>query len=191
MRTRNCFLTLLPIVVAGCFSEPEKQVAPGSPTQSVEAAEAFNRGQALQKSDKEGAVAEYSKAIEHDPNFAAAIFNRALANAGLAKDKEVLADLERLKEMNAEEADKLEMLLGFTPVVYSNQGQQALAEGKYEFAIDRFTASLLYAKDDPGLLELRADAHEKLGDQQQADADRAAAKDARDRGVESIFAEDE
>ena len=184
-------LLLVCVATIGCSTESGEQVAPGSRTQSVEAAKAFNRGQALHEADKAAAVKEYSKAIEHDPNFAAAIYSRALANAGLAHDEDVLADLARLKAMNAKEAETLEQLLKFTPVVYSNQGQQALSEGKYEFAIDRFTASLLYAKDDPGLLDLRADAHEKLGNQDQAQADRAAATDARNRGVESIFAQDE
>jgi tetratricopeptide (TPR) repeat protein len=85
---------------------------PGSPTQSVEAALAFNEGNKLRGIEKENAIAHYTDAIEADPKFEIAYYNRALTLAELGKIKDADSDLEKLRTMNSDRVETLEALIG-------------------------------------------------------------------------------
>jgi lipoprotein NlpI len=189
-----CFAAAL----VGCFSRDSGEVAAvsksmplGSPTASVPAAEAYNRGVRFREADKDRAVDAFSEAIELDPTFEAAIYNRALTYAELHRDQEAINDLAALKRLKSTQASTLEALLEAMPALYCHQGHKAIEKSDFVVAVEKFTAALLYAPDDPVILEWRAFAHESGGDEALANHDVNEAKAARARGIASIVVEDD
>jgi hypothetical protein len=88
-----------------------KTMPPNSPTQSVEAAEAYNQGTRLRQTDKPGAIAAYTRAIQADPKFEIAYYNRALTLAEEFRIAEARTDLDTLKAMKSGHAQTLEKLI--------------------------------------------------------------------------------
>jgi tetratricopeptide (TPR) repeat protein len=184
-------LLLLFLFLTGCSAKPSdtgqikiSRVVPGD---AVHALEAYNRGVALRKKQKEKAIREFSTALQFDSTLDIAIYNRALTHMELLHDTEALSDLSRRKKLHSEYAERLENLMGVMPALHCDQGQRALAAKDFSKAIDKFTAALLYAPDDPKILELRASAYRQKGDAAKAKADQDKAAAARKRGVESII----
>jgi len=155
--------------------------------ESVHALEAYNRGVALRKNEKERAIREFSTAIQLDPTLDIAIYNRALTQMELGHDTEALNDLSRLKNLRSAYAERLEQLIGVMPALHCDQGQKALAVKDFNRALEKFTAALLYVPDDPKILEMRSMAYRQKGDTAKATADQEKANAARKRGVESII----
>jgi tetratricopeptide (TPR) repeat protein len=100
-------------LVSGCSDDDtKKKVLPAdSPTRSVEAAEAFNEGNKLRKTDKSGAIAAYTRALQADPVFEFAYYNRGLTLTELYRFKEAREDLNSLKGLSSERATTLESLI--------------------------------------------------------------------------------
>jgi hypothetical protein len=114
IRLFGCWAVVAALFCAyGCSDgEGEKKtMPPGSPTQSVEAAEAYNQGTRLRQTDKPGAIAAYTRAIQADPKFEIAYYNRALTLAEEFRIAEARADLDILKAMKSAHAPTLEKLI--------------------------------------------------------------------------------
>jgi hypothetical protein len=183
---------LLLLFLTGCSRNPpdaaQIQMSRVVPGDALHALEAFNRGNALRKNEKEKAIREYSTALQLDPTLDIAIYNRALTHMELLHDEEALSDLSRLKKLHSTYGEKLEhLMMGVMPALHCDQGQRALAAKDFNKAIAKFTAALLYVPDDPKILELRALAHRQKGDAAKAKTDQDKAAAARKRGVESII----
>ena len=56
------------------------------------------------KADQKGVLADYTRAIEHEPESPVAYFNRALAKAGLGDHKGAVKDFDKSLEINSESA---------------------------------------------------------------------------------------
>jgi tetratricopeptide (TPR) repeat protein len=185
---------LLLLFLTGCSRKPPdtaqihvSRVVPGA---ALFALEAYNRGNALRKNEKEKAIQEYSTALKLDPTLDIAVYNRALTHMELLHDKQALSDLSRLKELHSALAERLENLMGAMPVLHCDQGQRALAAKDFNQAIAKFNAALIYVPDDPKILELRAQAHRQKGEAAKAKADQDRAADSRKKGIESIMVEE-
>jgi len=115
---KNIILLLMCIAVTwqltGCGKSDKVSMymPPGSPTESVDAALAYNEANKLRESEKAKAIELYTKAIEADPNFESAYFNRALTLAEIGEIEKAEADLESLKGLKSDKAETLEPLIG-------------------------------------------------------------------------------
>jgi Tfp pilus assembly protein PilF len=117
------------LVAYGCKGgeEEQKTLPPNSPTQSVEAAEAFNQGNKLRQTDKPGAIAAYTRAIKADPKFQFAYYNRALTLAEEFRIAEARTDLDTLKAMKSARAQTLESLIAVAEDLASKPSSQPSA----------------------------------------------------------------
>ena len=191
-------ILFLGIALLGCSEGEQRQghsasksMPEGSPTASVAAAEAYNRGVKCRETDKARAIEEFSAAIEIDPAFEMAIYNRALTSMELSRDEQTIKDLALLQEMNSTHAQTLEQLMGAMPPLHCHHGHEAIEKKDFKTAIEKFTAALLYAPEDHVILMWRAYAHEQNGDEAEAARDENASREAKARGVPSIVAVDE
>ncbi len=100
------------LVGCGKSDTDSMYMPPASPTQSVDAALAFNEGNKLRESEKARAIELYTKAIEADPNFASAYYNRALVLAETGEITRAETDLESLKGLKSDKVETLEALIG-------------------------------------------------------------------------------
>jgi tetratricopeptide (TPR) repeat protein len=107
--TGVAFMAALP----GCSngSNESMSLPPDSPTQSVEAALAFNEGIKVRNTDKPLAIEHYTSAIRADPQFQEAYFNRALIYSELGQLDKADADLQALQELGSKKAATLERLI--------------------------------------------------------------------------------
>lgn len=132
MRTERCQRTrgfgrwaivVAVLVACGCSDDDrEKNTMPSnSPTQSVEAAESFNEGNKLRQTDKPAAIAAYTRAIEADPKFEFAYYNRALTLAEEFRIAEARKDLDTLKALGSERVETLESLIAVAEDLASEQ----------------------------------------------------------------------
>ena len=122
---RCCALAAL-LLAGGCSDgEGKKKTMPAnSPTRSVEAAEAYNQGTRLRKTDKPGAIAAYTRAVQADPKFEFAYYNRALTLAEELRIEEARKDLDTLKRLGSERAGTLEALINAVEDLAKQQQQQ-------------------------------------------------------------------
>ena len=97
----------------------------GGGRKSKEAGEAFNRGLARHRAgDTDGAIAEYTRALELDENLAQAYNNRGVAYLSQSNYQSAVSDFSRSIKINPNEAD-----------TYSNRGNAYRALKKFDEAI--------------------------------------------------------
>jgi tetratricopeptide (TPR) repeat protein len=103
------------------------QMPDRSPTQSLEAARCYNAGvQHLRSSDvaeKQIAVGYFCRAIELDPSFDEAWFNRAIGLQSLGLHEDAISDLQALLERDSPLAGRLSQLFAMLPDVYTQLGR--------------------------------------------------------------------
>jgi tetratricopeptide (TPR) repeat protein len=113
----------------------------------------------------EAAVAEYTAAVDHDPDNGEAYFNRGLARARLGDRAASTADLERAVELNERHADAFLVRANS----YAEAGADEAAREDFTRAIDDTDAARAYFN--------RGNANRRLGDHDAAVRDYRAALD--------------
>ena len=178
-------LGVLMAASAGCKGDnrpPETlvpKVAAGSPTRSVEAARWYNQGVSYLRSEDESAkvkaIEAFTKAIEIDPGFESAIYNRALMYVGVGRDSDAVADLRTLQSRKSKEADTLQKLFAVVPDAYVQLGDRAHESGNYALALEKYSAAMVYAPQWPVLYKQRARTYRALGKVEEAVRDESEA----------------
>ncbi len=86
--------------------ESDKQTQRESSTKSMEAKEFYTEaGKAFEQNDFEKAIIFYTKAIDADPNYSSAYFNRALSYAIVNKYMEATRDAEKVLDIEPDSHD--------------------------------------------------------------------------------------
>jgi tetratricopeptide (TPR) repeat protein len=121
----------------------------------------YNRGfERLDIGDYEGAVDDYTRALQIDGNQPTAYNNRGLAKFQIGDFAGAISDYTRSLELNDNEA-----------VVYFNRGFARFNQGDYTGAIGDYTESILKAPEQTGAYFYRGEAYGRLGNYQQAAED--------------------
>lgn len=121
----------------------------------------YNRGfERLDIGDYEGAVDDYTRALQIDGNQPTAYNNRGLAKFQVGDFAGAISDYTRSLELNDNEA-----------VVYFNRGFARFNQGDYTGAIGDYTESILKAPEQTGAYFYRGEAYGRLGNYQQATED--------------------
>lgn len=121
----------------------------------------YNRGfERLDIGDYQGAVDDYTRALQIDGNQPTAYNNRGLAKFQIGDFAGAISDYTRSLELNDNEA-----------VVYFNRGFARFNQGDYTGAIGDYTESILKAPEQTGAYFYRGEAYGRLGNYQQAAED--------------------
>ncbi|MCT7980900.1 tetratricopeptide repeat protein [Laspinema olomoucense] len=121
----------------------------------------YNRGfERLDIGDYQGAVEDYTRALQIDGNQPTAYNNRGLAKFQIGDFAGAVADYTRSLELNDNEA-----------VVYFNRGFARFNQGDYTGAIGDYTESILKAPEQTSAYFYRGEAYGRLGNYQQAAED--------------------
>ncbi|HEY9838245.1 MAG TPA: tetratricopeptide repeat protein [Vampirovibrionales bacterium] len=121
----------------------------------------YNRGfERLDIGDYQGAVEDYTRALQIDSNQPTAYNNRGLAKFQIGDFAGAIADYTRSLELNDNEA-----------VVYFNRGFARFNQGDYTGAIGDYTESILKAPEQTSAYFYRGEAYGRLGNYQQAAED--------------------
>ena len=114
--------------------------------------EKFKRG------DVKGAIADYTKAIEINPQYALAYYNRGITKDDLGNYQGAISDYSKAIAINPQDAD-----------AYFNRGTVKLRNLKdYQGAIEDFSKSIEINPKDADAYIYRGNAKYKSGDQQGA-----------------------
>jgi len=116
------------------------------------------------------AVADFDTAIAREPKNAQFYRGRSLAKATKGDPGGALADADRLLQLAPQQGES-----------HYARGVALLALGRDREAVPEFDTALKLRPELAYVLEARADAHERLGEQPLADADRAAFAAATER----------
>lgn len=121
----------------------------------------YNRGfERLDIGDYQGAVEDYTRALQIDGNQPTAYNNRGLAKFQIGDFAGAISDYTRSLELNDNEA-----------VVYFNRGFARFNQADYTGAIGDYTESILKAPEQTGAYFYRGEAYGRLGNYQQAAED--------------------
>ncbi len=121
----------------------------------------YNRGfERLDIGDYQGAIDDYTRALQIDSNQPTAYNNRGLAKFQVGDFAGAVADYTRSLELNSNES-----------VVYFNRGFARFNLGDYAGAIGDYTESILKAPEQTGAYFYRGEAYGRLGNYQQAAED--------------------
>ncbi len=121
----------------------------------------YNRGfERLDIGDYQGAVDDYTRALQIDGNQPTAYNNRGLAKFQIGDFAGAISDYTRSLELNDNES-----------VVYFNRGFARYNQGDYTGAIGDYTESILKAPEQTGAYFYRGEAYGRLGNYQQAAED--------------------
>ena len=149
--------------------------------------------------DYKAAIDEFSLAIEHETNLAAAYNDRGLAYANMGNQDKAIEDYEKALSINSKsafaynnrgnaylskrdynraiddytKAAELYPQLGFA---YSGRGFANFQLKEYDNAISDYTQAIAIAPDDSSLYTLRRNAYLAKGEKELAEADRAMAE---------------
>ncbi|QDT71092.1 tetratricopeptide repeat protein [Lacipirellula limnantheis] len=143
------------------------QTPKNSPTQSVEAARYYNAGVQHLRSDdpeeKKAAVGCFCLAIELDPSFDEAWFNRAIGLQSLGHHEDAVSDLQALVMRGSPMAAQLTQLFAILPDVYTQLGDRSFNAGDPSLAIEYYTAAIIYGPQFAEPYEARARTYRSLG----------------------------
>jgi len=110
--------------------------------------------------ENDRAIAEFTKAIELDPNYADAYGRRGAAYSNKKDDDRAIADFTKAIELNPK-----------FDLAYLNRGSSYVIKKEYELAIRDFTKAIEIGTNSEMAYIVRADAYEKIGRKDLADAD--------------------
>lgn len=147
---------------SGVISQNPQPNPPANPTEnSLSAEQLVDRGnEKWDKGDKQGAIADYSKAIEVNPKVANAYYNRGNAYRDLGNNQTAIADFSKAIEINPKHTD-----------AYNNRGNALFDSGNKQGAIADYNKAI---EIDPRYTKAyfnRGNARNDLGDKQAAIAD--------------------
>lgn len=153
--------------IAGCTKVIESERAAKAPPRSLAVAY-YNRGYAYDdKGDYDRAIADYSRAIELDPNYAKAYGERCGVRAMSNRDlKLALADCDKAMALNARGPHLL----------WTSRGLIYFRWSQWNEAIAAFDQALQLRPNHPPALFIRGCAKHRRGDAAGGDADIAEAK---------------
>jgi tetratricopeptide (TPR) repeat protein len=155
MRQGLCWIFLYSVLV----------IPPANCQTSQTAADHWNRGrERYERGDIDGSLADFNKAIELDPRFAAAYAARAAARRRKGDLDAALADCLRVVELGPED-----------PVAYNICGNVRADRGEFDEAVALFTKSVELAPDSATDYYNRGRAYKSLGEYRQAVEDYGAA----------------
>ncbi len=129
---RGCLLPISVAIVVGCLLMPEQLTAHSSslPLLTPDLAEEYDR-QGVAKfglGDTKGAILDYSREIEIDPQDAFAYYNRGVAKFELGDKQGAISDFDQVIAIDPQDAE-----------AYSNRGAVKLAVGDKQGGIADLT----------------------------------------------------
>lgn len=139
------------------------------------------RGRELWKTDKPGAIAAYTRAIEADPTHHAARYDRTLLYMETDQARAAMADLASLEKAGFEGAQRIRGLMMTVADAHTSIAGAMIEKGEYQAALDKLAVVLTYQPE-------HADAHVVRGvvkvqqgrlDEAMADYDRGIVLDPR------------
>lgn len=121
----------------------------------------FQRGYAADEAKQwDAAIEAYTKAIELQPDYAAAYNNRGSAYDELGKYDEAIRDYDRAIELQPDD-----------PMAYNNRGSAYGELGKYDEAIRDYDRAIELRPDDPKAYNNRGLTYAEMGEYEKALAD--------------------
>lgn len=106
------------------------------------------------------AIADYSRAIQHNPQAAAAFYNRGVAYADLGQVETAIADYDQAVQLNPQDAR-----------IFNHRGNAYLSLGDIEAALADYNSAVRLNPHDAGAFYNRANVRADLGQAEAALAD--------------------
>ncbi len=118
--------------------------------------------------DNDAALANFEKALSISPDYVPALYNRAVARAGTGDLDNALIDLHRIMTVNKDDYDAAFML-----------GELYMQVDELHEALNWYLVALKNDSRQSAVYDRLADLYEHIGDEEEADRYRAAAKKLR------------
>jgi tetratricopeptide (TPR) repeat protein len=128
----------------GCRRGEDAAVPPKTTAPTIAQGWASKGASLRQANKKEQAIAAYDEAIKLDPNFEAAIYNRALIYAELGRDAEAAAARDLLLERKSPLAKQLKGLFALNSAAHVSMGNNHVDAGEWNLALEKYTVALIY-----------------------------------------------
>ena len=171
---------LLSIALALC-------AAFASAADPAKAQEWAQRGHTLWKVDKAKAIDAFTRAIDADPGFYAARYDRALLCMETDRAEEAMRDLKALEEAGRPEAEKLRGLMVALADAHTSIAGKALEDEDYALALAKLRAVLVYDPNHADAYTVRGAVHARQGRTKEALADYERAMQLDPRSPEPVF----
>ncbi|WP_226635542.1 tetratricopeptide repeat protein [Brevundimonas poindexterae] len=143
------------------YQPTEADMALRQPADDMTAREHVTRGDILLRGgDVEGALVEFERAVELEPENANAYANRGIAHIDAGNLTEAAADFERAADLDPSEV-----------VAMNGRGLLAMRAEDYEDAVIQFSRSIRYSRNNVWALWQRAEAYARLEQYDKAIAD--------------------
>ncbi len=146
--------------------ETQEEVAAPSPVPEIDAADYHHRATIyLNMGEYDKAIHEYSKALELDPAYIPAYYDRGLAFAQRQQYAEAIADFSKVLSLNPQSSDP--RLAG----AYYNRGLVYARQNAFDQALADYDQALALNPKDPMIYNSRGNIHYKTKDYARAIAD--------------------
>lgn len=137
-------VVLVAAAAIGCGDAPKSQVSDEAPPAMNDAEALYKEGTELLNSDPYGAIELFTQSLDAQPDAPPALYNRAIAYSRVGRDREAVADVERLSKIDPEAGKELQARFLVAAAPYSDLGNREIEAGNYQAAITKFDAALLY-----------------------------------------------
>jgi tetratricopeptide (TPR) repeat protein len=189
-----------PLAVQAASTPEKRQPTLTASSSRPTVSEYFNRGiQKVSQGDFTGAIADFSRVIQLQPDFAAAYSNRALAHVQVENYEAALADIDQVLELDpnpeaynhrgiiqaqmgdtqaaiADFTQALDLAPAYTEALY-NRGMAYYTQANYPAAIADFTQALETSPNAASIYGQRGLAHYAMGNRRRATSDLRMAAD--------------
>jgi tetratricopeptide (TPR) repeat protein len=133
-----------------------------------EAERLYRKGTELVGIDPARAAQYLTRSLELNPGSPPALYNRAVALAGIGRDAEAIADVERLEKIAPEIGKKLRLDMMAAAEPYTDIAKEEFRAGNFQTAISKCNSALTYCPNYGDALVVKGLALKELGEPEKA-----------------------